>query len=907
MTSSPACAFALCLAAVLMAAQHAHSEGLTFYVDTEGRDTWSGRRPEPSRDGADGPFASIGRAQRAVRELRAQGRLDQSVTVRIRGVHRLASPLVLTPQESGTEQAPVTYTAYEGEKPVLSGGRPISNWQKGEGELWTAQAPEAKSGAWYFRQLFVNGRRARRARSPNEGYFRVTGLVDPKPGARWNEGVDRFRFNAGDLKTWPDLNNVEVVVFHSWNTCRVRIANVDEEQDIVSFTGKTHFRPLGWDPDQRYYVENTFGALDSPGEWFLDRLTGTLYYWPLAGEDMTKAEVVAPVLTELLRFDGDADAGLFVEHVHVKGLSLQHADWTLSDKGYGDPQAAVSVPAVVSAKGARHCSLEQCEVAHVGTYGIWFSRGCKHNRIVQNHVHDLGAGGVRIGEAQMAREDVAESSHNLISNNYLHDGGHVYAAGVGIWVAQSSHNVISHNEIHSFDYSGMSIGWNWNEAPNRTHHNLVEHNHVHHVVRGMLSDGAGIYTLGTQTGAIIRNNIFHDVFPYMGKPTMAWGIYHDQGSNGILDENNIVYNTVTGGIMNTGMRKNVIRNNIFAFSAWHAVWRWKYQGDPPSVFERNIIYFTQGELFHEDGGREDFQSKWDHNLFWRTDDEELTFYGLSLEEWQAKGVDQHSLVADPMFVDPENYDFRLEPGSPALKLGFQQIDVSGNGLIGPPEWVNLPKQAKLPGGGLPELPPPPPPVSVDDDFESSAIGAPPQLAKIHVEGKGDSICVTDDTAASGKHSLRFTDAPGLDHSWNPHMYYAPHFRQGRAVLTFDLRIEPGAVFSHEWRGAGYPYPVGPSIKIEPDGRLFAQGQLLLAVPLGKWIHVEIACTLGKKAAKTYDMTLTFPDEAPKVFGDLPCGSPRFREIVWLGFVSNATDTAVFYLDNVKLERAEDGP
>ena len=904
MTHLPHCLSVVCCAALLLAAHQAHSQPTTFYVDTAGNDAWSGRRPERTPDRADGPFASVAQAQRAVRALRARGPLPGPVTVRIRGVHRLAAPIVFTPEDSGTKQCPVTYTAYERERPVLSGGRAITRWQKSDGALWTAHVPEAKTGSWHFRQLFVNGRRARRARSPNHGYFRVASLVDPKPGARWNEGVDKFRFHPGDIKPWPDLQNVEVVVFHSWNTCRVRIASVDEQSGIVTFTGRTQFRPLGWDPEQRYYVENTFDALDSPGEWFLDRLTGTLYYWPLPGEDMAAAEVVAPVLCELIQFKGEAEAGLFVEHVRVTGLSLQHADWALPDKGYGDPQAAVTVPAVVSGQGALLCAVERCEIAHVGTYGIWFSRGCKENRIVQNHIHDLGAGGVRIGEAAMAKHDVAESSRNLVSNNYIHDGGHVYAAGVGLWLAQSSHNVISHNEIHSFDYSGMSIGWNWNETPNRTHHNLIEHNHVHHVVRGVLSDGGGIYTLGTQTGAIIRNNVFHDVFPYMGRPAMAWGIYMDQGSNGLLIENNVVYNTLTGGIMNTGMRKNTIRNNVFAFSAWQAAWRWKSQGEPPSTFERNIIYLTQGGLFHADGGRNDFQSKWDHNVFWRTDDEELMFYEHTFDEWQAKGMDAHSLVADPQFVDAARYDFRLKPTSPALKLGIRSIDTSENGLCGPREWVRLPQSATFAATRLPSLPPPPAPVEVADDFESTPIAAPPKLAKLYVEGKGDSICVTDETAAGGKHSLKFTDAPGLEHLWNPHMFYVPHFRKGTAILSFDLRVEEGAIADHEWRSAGHPYAVGPSIRIGPDGTLTANGKPLLKAPLGEWFHVRIVCGLGRKAPRTYGLTLRMANREPQEFSQLACGSPKFRALEWLGFVSNANADAVFYLDNVGLHLEE---
>ena len=201
------------------------------------------------------------------------------------------------------------------------------------------------------------------------------------------------------------MQDVEVIVFHSWNTSRVRIASVDETNCIVTFTGPTVFRPLAWDPDQRYYVENAADLLDAPGEWYLDRRTGTLSYWPHAGEDTTKAEVVAPRLTELLRFQGDPDKGHVVGHVRMVGLSFQHADWTLGEKGYGDPQAAVTIGAVISAEGAHHCIVEGCEVAHVGTYGVWFGRGSKDCRIVRNHIHDLGAGGVRIGSARMAKTD----------------------------------------------------------------------------------------------------------------------------------------------------------------------------------------------------------------------------------------------------------------------------------------------------------------------------------------------------------------------------------------------------------------------------------------------------------------------------------------------------------------------
>jgi len=868
-----------------------------FYVSSGGRDTWSGKLADPNAAGTDGPFASVARAQQAVRELRVKGRLPGPVNVYIRGVHRLGAPLVFTPADSGSPDRPVTYTSYPHRSAVLSGGSVISGWRKGPGKLWTVDIPRVKAGKWFFRQLFVAGKRATRARSPNEGYFHVPRLVGSTPRTPWNKGVDRFHFEDGDIRNFPNPNDVEVVVFHSWNTSRVRIASVDRTDRIVTFTGPTIFRPLAWDPDQRYYVENALDLLDSPGEWYLDRRKGTLYYRPRPEEDMTKIEVIAPRLDRLVRFEGDLDRARAVGYVRLVGLSLQHADWTLGAKGYGDPQAAVTVGAAVSARGARHCEVARCEIAHVGTYGLWLREACRNCRIVRNHIHDLGAGGVRIGEAKMAKTDAREARGNVVHNNYIHDGGSVYPAGVGVWIAQSSGNVVSHNEIHSLNYSGISMGWTWSEAPNRTHHNTIQYNHVHHVVRGVLSDAGGIYTLGTQTGTVIRNNVFHDIWPYMGRPAMAWGIYFDQGSNGMTVENNIVYHTLTGGIMNTGHPDNIVRNNIFALSARHAAWRCNWVREPSTRVERNIFYMTQGQLFHNDGGRKDTKSKWNYNCYWRTDGKQMLFHGQELEEFQAGGVGRDSIVADPKFVDPNRFDFRLKPDSPALKLGFRQIDSGKAGLVGPPEWVETLGRRKF---APTVLPAPPKPVALDETFEKTPVGVRPPLAEVCTEGKGDAVAVTHETAAKGKGSLKFTDSPGLKHVWNPHVYYRPGFDQGKITLSFDLRRQRGADIAHEWRDGAQPYRTGPGIRVGPDGKLVAGGKVLASVPNDEWFGIEITCGLGKQSNGTYNLTLRLKDRPPKVFEALPCRSKKLARLEWLGFVSLADAKTVFYIDNIKL-------
>ncbi len=868
-----------------------------YYVATDGNDAWSGTLPAPDQAGTDGPFATIERARDTVREI-----TGRPATVLIRGGrYQLRKPLRFSPEDSRDEAAPVTYAAWPGERPVFSGGRLVRGWQPAAGGLWTTTISAVERGQWNFRQLFIDGRRATRARTPNEGYYRILDLVaeDKLGDQRWSNGVDRFLVEPGQVRAWPDLTQVEAIVYHSWETSRVPIAAVDEDTGLVTLAGPTRSRPLAWDPEQRYYIENAPDALDEPGEWRLDRTSGVLTCWPLPGEDMRSAEVIAPVLETLVIFDGSPGEGSFVRNIHLSGLSFQHADHPLPPEGHGDAQAAASVPAAVMATGALDCVIERSEVAHVGMYGIWLRAGCKRNRIEQTHVHDLGAGGLRIGETAMATEDVAEASHNVLHNNYIHDGGHIYPAGVGIWIAQSGNNRVTHNEIHSLNYSGMSLGWTWRAAPSRTLGNLIEKNHIHHVVRGVLSDGGGIYTLGTQTGTVLRGNLIHDVFPYMGKPPMAWGIYFDQGSNGITVEDNIVYNTLTGGIMNTGQFGNVVRNNIFAHSARQAAWRYARAEGEPSVVERNIFYLTQGELFHADSGAADTETIWDNNLYWRTDGVPVTFYEETLEQWQAKGLGLNSRVEDPRFVDAARYDFRLREDSPALAMGIEPIDSSDAGLVGEPEWTRLPEQANFPKTVLPPVPPPPPPMTLDESFESTPVGSVAALATTSA-GEGDaSILVTDETAAHGSRSLKFIDAPGLQHIWDPHLYYHPNQREGMATVSFSLRVEEGAEIAIEWRDAAQPFRIGPSLRITGN-ELRAGERTLMTIPFGAWMRLQMTCGLGSMATGTYDLTVQPEVDQERNFGELPCGSPEFARLKWLGFVSLANDDATFYIDRLKL-------
>ncbi|MFH1269152.1 MAG: right-handed parallel beta-helix repeat-containing protein, partial [Planctomycetota bacterium] len=872
-----------------------------LYVAVDGNDGWSGRPAAPNGDRTDGPLATLEGARDAIRQLK-RGGLKEPIRVVVRGgVYPLAEPLVFTPEDSGAEACPITYAAHPGETPILSGGKEITAWKRPtEGSIWTAEIPEVRAGAWYFHQLFVDGRRRTRARMPNEGYFLNEGPIEPlgdRAKARSDQATKMgFRFKPGDLRRWTNLDDANVVQFHSWTASVHWIKDLDEENHVVHFTAPANWPTGYWTKNERYYVENFPEALDRPGEWYLDRNTGILSYWPLPGEDPTKLRIVAPRLRHLLRLEGVPEEQKFVEWIGFEGLSFQHADWLIADKGPADGQAAHFLEAAVLARGARHCAFERCEIAHVGEYALWLRAGSAENRVFHCHFHDLAGGGVRIGESASPPTDAHAADRNTIDNNFIHDTGHMFHAGVGVWIGRASHNTVTHNEICDLDYTGVSVGWSWGYAPSSANHNVVEYNHIHHIGRAVLGDMGGIYTLGIAPGTRLRHNVIHDVYsPGVGGGA---GIYPDEGSTELLIENNLVYHMENGCFSQHYGRENAVRNNIFAISRSGELARYREEDHLSFLFERNIVYSTNGYFLIGNWGNGNYRIE--NNLYWDTSTTDPDFGDGDFADWQSLGRDENSLVADPMFVDPGALDFRLKPESPATKLGFQPFDTREVGLYGEPEWVNLPKgilRRPL------ELPPVEPhgPQPINDGFEETPLGEPAAQTVTSREESGASIRVTDEVAASGSRSLRFTDAPGLEYAWQPHFFYQPRFRKGIAHLSFTVRLEPGAVFIHEWRDAAQPYRVGPSLRIDADGQLSANGTPLVTVPIGEWIQLEFLVGLGKQATGTYEMTVTPRDQAAKKFTDLGVGNPAWRSLRWLGFISLADKKTLIYLDDVKLE------
>jgi hypothetical protein len=217
-------------------------------------------------------------------------------------------------------------------------------------------------------------------------------------------------------------------------------------------------------------------------------------------------------------------------------------------------------------------------------------------------------------------------------------------------------------------------------------------------------------------------------------------------------------------------------------------------------------------------------------------------------------------------------------------------------VYGDPAWISKANEATYPPL---EWPPEEPPLAIKDDFERTAVGQKP-AAEVHVENKGDSIAVTDETAAGGKHSLKIVDAPGLQYAYNPHLVYHPNYSKGLARCTFDLRIEEGVSITYEWRDwRSGPYRVGPSLTIR-DSRLEVGGRTLLELPVGPWTHFEVTADLGPGGSNPWNLTVARSGQPLSQFKGLKNRDAEFEQLTWLGFTSHATATTIFYLDNLDI-------
>jgi hypothetical protein len=601
------------LFAFLLVSSNAQSATPTFYVSPAGNDSYSGASPAAA-------FATVERARDAARLARtvaAPAHVCPVVLLEGGVAHRLHRTLNLTSADSGVAGVcNASWSSYGvGGRAQLSGGMQIRDWTAvpapapGGLVLWHAVLPLGQRQLLPFTQLFVNGRRATRARSPNLGqtfswqstpcnaHGDCCSSTSAACSAVCMEARRSFTYRASDEAAMPpqsQLNSstfgggrVNAVVFHGWTASRHYVGALNATSRSVSLLNPSD-RPIGFWPDHdsegggRYFLENYRSALDAEGEWWLDEDQGVVWYAPTAADgDAGSAEAVAPIgdgravngvssaaaLVELLRVDGASD-------LYVGQIELAHAAWACGEDQVCDHQSASwqTVAALHVGNGSARVHFEHVAVRQVGGTAVWLDTGSSDVSLRHSSVDDVGAGGVRVGANQHA--GAATVARIAVHNCSIAGGGRVTPAGTGVLVQQAREVSITQCDIGDFSYTGISLGWSWNYSPQPgSGAHVVEGNRIHHLGSSLRDEALGdamacVYTLGLLDGTVVRRNLCHDVYAYF---TGGYCLSQDQGSSDILFDSNVCLRT-TGSPQNQhyGLN-NTYTNNIFA-DGFHDSW-----------------------------------------------------------------------------------------------------------------------------------------------------------------------------------------------------------------------------------------------------------------------------------------------------------------------------------------------
>ncbi len=700
-----------------------------FFLSPNGRDDWSGRLASTASDGSDGPFATLRRARDAARDQRRQHPRDPVEIILRGGTYTLDETLVLGPEDDAAPDRPLTWRAFEGETPVLSGDAPLTNWRRlkdepahlhpsARGHVWVADMPES---AGRVRTLYADGRRLRRARG--EGFAReAVEDIDAKSA----EARTTFAFPEGALDAWPDAAQCEVVLIpkNTWTMNILPLASVDGAARIARTAVAGTYPLLPNHRKENTWVENSLAVLREPGRWVCNADEGKVYLWPETDEP--PRAITAGRLTELIRIEGevqeDAGADHPLEGVVLRGLTfaqgdrfawhgqtgrgLQH-DWDMHD----------TPTAMLRLRAASNCRIEQCEFRNAASGGLRVDLHGRGNRIHDCTFHQLGGTGVTFAGYGLGTKDV--NGRNEVIDCYFRDIGQDYWHSPAIFVWQSSANRIAHNRIEFTPYTGIVcsgrsqrnrngraecsalIRWSevdallgpdypvepWHQAwyPDwrrreplmHSRDNIIEYNDISDVMR-IMGDGNGIYVSGAGGGNIVRHNHIHDC----PSPSMSEGIRCDDDQHDTLIQSNLIHRLggMATGITIKGL--NAIVDNIVACPLVAATPRAMISLEvgplPGNPIQRNIVltttadqkFYWQSRLKCHGEGPDPLVRDClaDHNIYWCTTAPEEAEAHLQRE--RPHGVEQHSLAEDPKFTNPEAGDFSLLPDSPVHQLNM---------------------------------------------------------------------------------------------------------------------------------------------------------------------------------------------------------------------------------------------
>jgi len=513
-----------------------------FYVDGEnGKDTNDGTYFAP--------FKTIEKAKSAVRLVNKNMSDDIYVLLR-EGRYMLDSTLILSEDDSGFNGNDVIYQGAVGEKVIISGGKTITGWELHDAEK---NIYKANSNGIETRQLFINGQRGVRARS-EEGTFtnptmdKEVGYITP----------DTY------IAKWKNITDVEMVFTpkHSWSDRRLGIdsVTVDGENAVIKIKDLAWYMAVnqsssGHAPVTLRQYENAYELLDTEGEWYLDKGKKTFYYKPLAGENMETADVVAPVLEEVMSVYGrsyDTPA----HNICFKNISFEHGGWLNPSKigGHFNNQSNMNVlekftsfPGNIMVQRANNIDFIECDISKMATTALQFMDGARDCVVEGCHLYDLSASALHFGDQEYTNSKISNPPEEeivkgfTVNNNYIHDIGLDYYASCGIVLGFTQDSEFCHNELYNLPYSGFHIGFGFGERGATALSNITVANNYIHDVMMKLVDGGYIYTNGSTEGVEPIELDFRENYCINkngGRITIA--LYNDTGTDNCTWSKNVV-------------------------------------------------------------------------------------------------------------------------------------------------------------------------------------------------------------------------------------------------------------------------------------------------------------------------------------------------------------------------------
>ncbi len=515
------------------------------------------------------PVRTLEKARDIARTL--NGAMKSDVTVNVRGgTYPLTRTLTFSNADSGNGGFYVKYMAYAGERPLITGGQAIKGWKLSDAanNIYSATGVSTP-----FRQLYVNGVKAVRARSPNLGpngepnFTRATG---------WDSGAHNFQVSSSDVSSWKNFTKVEMHLMVLWADNVLRLASVttsgntsylkvQSPEDGIIFQRPN---PAFYPSSLRFYFENALELLDQPGEWYLDETASVLYYKPRSGEDMTTATVVAPMLETLVSVNGTSTSDQ-AGYIWFQGLTFAHSTY-MRPSGYGflDAQAGqynltapsnneqtVGRPAAgVTVVNANHIHFEGNLFTQMAATGLDFISGTHDDMILGNAFTDIGGSGISIAKFtvdEMTEYHVAYNpadkneicAHDTIKNNYVDHVTTEIQGATGIAAGYPAYLDLEHNEVGHVNYSGVSVGYGWTSATNAMTNNKIDYNDIHHVCQ-ILGDCGSIYTLSNQMPASeMLNNYCHDFDTSEWADYSINNLYMDEQTDGYTVAHNVLLNS----------------------------------------------------------------------------------------------------------------------------------------------------------------------------------------------------------------------------------------------------------------------------------------------------------------------------------------------------------------------------